>query len=56
MMFVFFCLAYLKLNMIISRPIHVAANGIISILFLSGYYSIVYVYTSSLSIHSSMDT
>ena len=31
-------------NLTISRPIHVAANGIISFLFMTQQYSLVYVY------------
>ena len=31
-------------NMIISRSIHIAANGIISFFFMAEWYSIVYVY------------
>ena len=45
--------------MIISRPIHVAANGIISFFFMAEEYSMVHMshrHTSSLTIHLSMDT
>ena len=40
--------------MIISRSIHVAANGIISFFFMAEQYSIVYMYLIFLS-HSSVD-
>ena len=40
--------------MIISRSIHVAANGIISLLFTAEYYSIVYM-NHILFIHSSVN-
>ena len=40
--------------MIISRSIHVAANGIISFFLMAKYYSIVYMY-HSFFIHSSVD-
>ena len=43
-----------SLSMIISRSIHVAANAIISFLFMAEYYSIVYIYHIFL-IHSSVD-
>ena len=60
MIFVLFCLT--SLSMIISRSIHVAANGIISFFFMAEQYSIAYIdihidicTTSSLSIHLSKD-
>ena len=40
--------------MIISRSIHVTANGIISFFFMTEYYSIVYMY-HIFFIHSSVD-
>ena len=40
--------------MIISRSIHVAANGTISFFFMAEYYSIVYMYQIFI-IHSSVD-
>ena len=40
--------------MIISRSIHVAANGIISFFFMAEYYSIAYMY-HIFFIHSSVD-
>ena len=51
MMFVFHCLT--SLSMVISRSIHIAANGIISFFFMAEQYSIVYVY--HIFIHSSVD-
>ena len=42
MLFVFVWLS--SLTMIICRSIHVAANDIISFLFIAEYYSIIYVY------------
>ena len=42
-MFVIYCLT--SLSIIISRSIHVAANGIVSFLFMAEQYSIVYTYT-----------
>ena len=42
MIFVFLCVT--SLSMIISRSIHLAANGIISFFFVAEWYSIVYVY------------
>ena len=54
MVFIFVWLT--SLSMIISRFIHVAANGIFSFFFMAEEYSIVCVcVTSSLSIHLSMD-
>ena len=40
--------------MIISRSIHVAANGIISFFFMAEYYSVVYIYHLFFN-HSSID-
>ena len=64
MIFVFLSLTLL--TMMISRFIHIAANGIISFLFMTIYYSIVYIYIYiyicmymshlSLSIYLLMDT
>ena len=51
MMFVFIQLT--SLSMIISRSIHVAANGIISFFFMAEYYSSVYMY-HIFFIHSSV--
>ena len=42
MIFVFLCLAYFIMTFF--RPIHVAANGIISFFFMAEYYFIVYTY------------
>jgi len=42
MVFVFHCLT--SLTVVISRPIHVAANGIILFFFMTEKYSIVYMY------------
>ena len=42
-----------SLSMVISRSIHVAANGIISFFFMAEQYSI--VYTQHIFIHSSVD-
>ena len=53
MIFVFLCLTT-SLGMIISRSIHVAANGIISFFFMAEYYSIVYMY-HIFFIHPSVD-
>ena len=50
---VFVFLWLTSLNMIISRSIHVAANGIISFFFMTEYYSIVYIY--HIFIHLSVD-
>ena len=52
MVFVFLCLT--SLSMIISRSIHVAANGVISFFFMAEYYSIVYMY-HIFFIHLSVD-
>ena len=52
MIFVFLCLT--SLNMIISRSIHVAVNGIIPFFFMAEYYSTVYMY-HFFFIHSSLD-
>ena len=38
--------------MMMSRPIHVAANGIISFFLIAGFH---YMYTQSHLIHSSVD-
>ena len=43
MIFVFLCLTYFTCT-VISRSIHVAANGIIAFFIVAKYYSIVYVY------------
>ena len=43
MIFVFLCLTYFTC-IVISRSIHVAANGIIAFFIVAKYYSIVYVY------------
>ena len=53
MVFVF--LSDLLHFLIISRSMHVAAKGFISFSFLAAYYSIVYIYTSSLSIYLLID-
>ena len=53
MIFVFLCHSLTSLMMIISRSIHVAANGIISFFSVAKYYSIVYMY-HSFFIHSSV--
>ena len=50
--FLFLCLT--SLSMIISRPIHVAANGIISFFFMAESYSIVYM-NHIFFIHSSVN-
>ena len=56
MIFVFLCLAYFIMTFF--RPIHVAANGIISFFFMAEYYSIVYIctHTASLSVPLLMDS
>ena len=48
------CLWLTSLSMIISKSIHVAANGIISFFFMAEWYSFVYVY-HIFFIHSSVD-
>ena len=52
MIFVFVCIT--SLCMIISRSIHVAANGIISFFFMAEYYSTVNMYHIFFN-HSSVD-
>ena len=52
MVFVFLYLT--SFSMIISRSVHVAANGIVSFLFMAESYSIVYMY-HVFFIHSSVD-
>ena len=51
MVFVFLFLTYFTL---ISRSIHVAANGIISFFFMADYYSLVYIH-HIFFIHSSVN-
>ena len=48
------CLSLTSLSMIISRSIHVAANGIISLFLMAKEYSIVYIY-HIFFIYSSVD-
>ena len=43
MIFVFLCLT--SFSMLMSRSIHVAANGIISFVFMAGWYSITHTHT-----------
>ena len=53
MIFIFVWLT--AFSVIISRSIHVAANGITSFFFMAEQYSVLYIYIHHIFIHSSVD-